>query len=753
MNRNRVVQGFVEVITARIILIATLFFYRACAFELWVGARDLGATSNVRRWVLNSPNGSSTWADGLSVGFPPLFEASDLTTLSSAGIRLLPCVHSSIETMQRQLFQDGAAPNTSMFSDAYTDILPAFRSGTTAGPGPFMWWSLTEDDSSGVGFPYEQLAVPPSSHADAWAQFDSYLQRAQVVSQAIQPNTPLIAQVGFAEQAHAHFARGASLALIERANDDIGDLSTAIAFARGAARQYGAAFGIDLSWWWGVLYSGVNRLPAAYHRRHAFLSLFAGASVVNIEGGDGLCDGSGAPLSLGREMQNFGEFLREHGFLKGVTPVQTVPITPVLIVVPKDHGYSTRPYWLTRNEAYGYARLPPRVGDRAIGGLFSFLFSGAGFSQDPWPLGSFASNDPPASMWALSALTSPYAPRLSDVVQAAPYIPFGVYQNRTAAAAAFAASGIDPSPWRPMADSRFGGIFDVAVAGLGLASGTLPAAPNNVFGAGRRKTAFRTRDAADDPPLPLGPSHGYRTVLLLGPVNLTGAIKSQLLEFAQSGGRVIVAAGVVGPDDGDLTGLPQMLPELRVGRAWRLTTPSAAPQQREAFRFVPVAFPSSTPPANVSVVASTTTAFAACGNAPCPLATEYFYGSGVISTILIPWFEGGDRELSRLAETLLERAFNEVAPLQVTWADDEGFPVDFIATSSRAEGTFTTIVSNNDEAIWRGNATVAGPDAPRNISNCQEMLSGQRVQVQGATMVSLSVDGFDVSIVRCDAGW
>ena len=430
---------------------------------------------------------------------------------------------------------------------------------------------------------------------------------------------------------------------------------------------------------------------------------------------------------------------------------------PVLVVLPKDHGYSTRPYWLTRNEGYGYARLPPRVGDRAIGGFFSFVFSGAGFSQDPWPFGSFASNDPPASMWALSALTAPYAPRLTDVVQAAPYLPFGRYSNRTAAAAAFAASGIDPSPWRPMADSRFGGIFDVAVTGLGLATGTLSAAPNNVFGSGRRN--FHTRSStnadSDPPPLPLGPDSGYRVVLLLGPINMTSDLKAKLVDFAQRGGRVIVAAGVVGPDDGDLTGLTQMQPELRVGRTWRLTTPSMAQQQREAFRFVPVLFNNGVPPANVSVIASTITPFAACGNAVCPLATEYAVGSGVVTSILIPWFEGGDRDgLSRLAEVLFERAFNDVAPLQVTWADDEGFPIDFIATSSRTQGTFTAVLSNNDEATWRGNATVAaGSNAPKIISNCADLRSGARFAVeQGITMVAY-IEGFDVAVIQCDAEW
>ena len=128
----------------------------ASSFEFWVGARDLRPTSNVVLWL----NGSS-WADGISVGFPPLYNALDLQKLSTAGLRLLPCIHSSLETMQRQLFDDPpAVPDTLLFSSAYTRTLPDFQTGTTAGPKPFFWWSLTEDDSSGVGFPYTQLSVP-----------------------------------------------------------------------------------------------------------------------------------------------------------------------------------------------------------------------------------------------------------------------------------------------------------------------------------------------------------------------------------------------------------------------------------------------------------------------------------------------------------------------------------------------------------------------------------------------------------------
>ena len=197
-----------------------------------------------------------------------------------------------------------------------------------------------------------------------------------------------------------------------------------------------------------------------------------------------------------------------------------------------------------------------------------------------------------------------------------------------------------------------------------------------------------------------------------------------------------------------------MAPELRVGRAWRLAASPPAPQQREAFRFIPVPFAGGAPPAGVTVVAATAAAFAACGGAPCPLATDFAVGAGVVTTVLIPWFEGGDRDgLSLLAEALFERAFKAVAPLQVAWADDEGFPVDFLAAASRAAATFTAVVSNNDEANWRGNVTLAGPDAPQSIANCAELRSGARVVVADGASMDVRVGGFDVAVVQCDAVW
>jgi hypothetical protein len=271
------------------------------AFEFWVGCQDLTTTGNVQLWV------NATWADGFSVGFPAIYNVSDMQQIAKNGLRLLPGIHASIEIMQRQLEDHGSVAD-SLFNAAYVQELSDYANATAGAEKPWMWWAVCEDDSSGVGFSYDQLSVVPSSAADAWAQFDLGLQRTMVLANAlpVAVGVPRVAQVGFGENAHVYFSRGIDIALIERANDDIGDLSTAIAFARGAARQYGPtkAWGVDLSWWWGVISGGVNNLPCSVHKRHALIAYFAGAAAINIEGGDGLVDGSGeTPTRLGVCMQ------------------------------------------------------------------------------------------------------------------------------------------------------------------------------------------------------------------------------------------------------------------------------------------------------------------------------------------------------------------------------------------------------------------------------------------------------------------
>jgi hypothetical protein len=790
----------------------------AAAFEFYVGVTDLTPASNVIVWA------NASWADGLSVGFPPTYTPADLSRIAGSGLRLLPCIHANVETLQRQL-EDHGADQASMapYTLALTTVLSDMAAATSGSPLPFWWWALVEDDSSGVGFSYQQLGIRPSDAASAWAQWDLYLQRSVAVADAVLPAAaaaPRVAQVGFGEVSHTYAARGVDLLLVERANDDIGDLSTAVAFARGAARQYGCGWGVDFSWWWGVVYSGVNAMPALFHRRHAVLTYFAGANAANIEGGDGLVDGTGLhPTLLGQEMQRFGEFVKAHQARRremektmrgergggGAPPPpppqtpqtpQTPPpsdagprswrrrprrpsisqlgptageaVTPVVVILPKDHAYQTRPYWATQASASAYARLPPRQGDAGIAGFFASAFPGASFAQDAFPFGAYASDDPPASPFAESAITQQYAPTPDTVFTAAPPVPFGTFPNRTAAASFFEGGNVDPSPWRPMADARWGGIIDVAVAGLGLSS-MAPASglqPNNVLqqGQGQRQrqrqkqrkrqqktdtkawaefaaTASTTEaaTAAIDPDVP--PLDGYSLALLLGPVNLTATLKAALLAFAEGGGTVVVAAGVAGPADADLVGAT-IVPELRVGRAWAWASDGARTgPTAEPFRFTPLSGMSP----NCTVLASTT--------AGSPLVLRNGVGAGAVVTSLVPWFVGGDGSgLARLSLRLLDEL---IVPLQPVLVANASWPVDYLSTDdTEKSGAWVVTVSNNEGGAWTGTVLLNKDNQGARVWNaCEELLTGAPVPVLGnGTSFSLTVGPFDVAAVECEVG-
>jgi hypothetical protein len=224
------------------------------------------------------------------------------------------------------------------------------------------------------------------------------------------------------------------------------------------------------------------------------------------------------------------------------------------------------------------------------------------------------------------------------------------------------------------------------------------------------------------------------------------------LQFALGGGHVVVAAGVVGPGDGDLTGLLSLLPELRVGRAWRW---AGQQQQPEAFRFVPAPMAGGAPPPNVSVLATTVASLDACGGAPCALATRFALGAGAVTTLLVPWLEARDG-LAGVAAGVLQEAVGAVAPLAVTWADDQGWPVDAVAAAGPGDGAYSVVVSNNEEAVWRGNVRVlqAAPGAPTRLSACVELRSGSLVPLDaGGFSFALAVGAFDVAVVRCAASW
>jgi hypothetical protein len=578
------------------------------------------------------------------------------------------------------------------------------------------------------------------------------------------------AQVGFGERAHSFFSHGVQLACIERANDDVGDLVTAIAFARGGAVQFGGDWCLDASWWFGVIAGGANGLPASYHRRHLYTSYFAGAAVINIEGGDGLVDGTGTqPTLLGAEVQAFGRFTTLHqsdraaraapGATTGAPWGGTAgtAVAPVAVLVPTDSGYLTRAYWEPSAFVHGYTRLLPRVGDAGIAGFFAYVYPGSTFQRDAFPFGRFEVDNPPASPFALSAVTAPYAPRASDVFTAAPSLPFGAFTDRNAAhAALYTDPPVDPAPWRPMADTRFGDVFDVQVVGLGLACmGSTFGDTSNVVqsterAAARARAWATTSNSSSTAPSVNGPTPGaelpvlggYRAAVVLGPVNLTVALKASLVAFASAGGTVLVAAGVVGPGDADLTGVA-LEPQLRVGRSWQWVGDANVTQ--EPFRFTPLLQGACTPGRGCAVLATTVLG--------APLAVEQVLGTGRVITCLVPWLQDATASgLSLLAQRLVDYAVSPLQPVAVAGP----WPVQFGASDDRnVTGRYSVVIANHEESQWVGSVTLRQPGT---YANCTDVLrpgSGplpvRASGPQAVPLVQVTVPAFDVAVVQCEA--
>jgi len=175
----------------------------------------------------------------------------------------------------------------------------------------FAWEIFTEDDSAGIAYPYQMLRDKPETYEEAKTLFNNYLAEAMDVALPYR-GVEQWGRPGYASGAHVFAAQGIDLLLIERANDDIEDLQTAIAFARGASRQYGCKWGIDFSLWWGVINGCVQNLPTLFHKRNFYLTYFSGADNITVEGGDLLYDiSSGKPHLLGSALAEFGQFTKK----------------------------------------------------------------------------------------------------------------------------------------------------------------------------------------------------------------------------------------------------------------------------------------------------------------------------------------------------------------------------------------------------------------------------------------------------------
>ena len=644
-----------------------------------------------------------------------------------------------------------------------TRAIETLRAGGVAG-GEVVWEYVTEDDSCGTGYSQDLLANARAAGysngatrltpAEADAGWRAYAKTASDTAKTTGPGARLHARPGFPSSAHA-LAPHADLLLLERANDDIGSLAPGIAFMRGAARQYdlagdvpGArkAWGIDLSLWWGVINGCVQDLPASFHRRVLYLSYIAGASILSIEG-CGWVDGAGKAYPLPREVDAMGTFMQAR-----LRPeARGAPDVPVAVVLPPDNGWSERPSWAGAGHGatlWNYANIPgyAQRGAGAVDGLFAAAYPGAGgaFGYSAYPFGQFGANAPSkahpdapaASMFARSAIYPQYAPSPDDVwYSRSPTLEWSAFADRNALHAWYQHNGtegnsgtaVDPSPARPMADSRWGDVLDVLVA--------------------------------DDAPTPAGGGwagalRGYGAVVWCHTA-LGGAAEAGLLAFARAGGRVVLSAGALARGQARRVAGVALTGRLAAARAWRWgsTTTEESSQEPAVLEALVVAGVGPLPAdGSVEVLART---------APegLPLVVRRAVGKGSVYLCLAPWFEGrgaggaGGPGLSAAALRLLDAVVAPLAPVSVA----EGLPALYWTSTATQGGARVVAAANNAGAAWRGALHVATVGAcTQQAVTCEDVRTGAPLACsmaataasQHAALVPLTIEAFDVAVVK-----
>ncbi len=625
---------------------------------------------------------ATSWGRTIEVG--PSATKDQVCALREKGFNVIPHLHANEDILKRHNeYMKRPVPDID-------DVIARHLQCVDCDTELLAWLMLIENDSSGVGHPQELLRAKPKTHARARQLLDANL--AKAVTRANQyPQFQQWGLCGYSPSAHAFARSGIDAVIVERTNDDVDDVQTGIAFTRGAARQFGCDWGVDFSLWWGPIYGCIQNLPDSYHKRSMFISYYAGAQIFRIEGGDLFWDHSKQKLqSLAYTLDQWANFMQKY-------PPGTCEV-PVAVVLDPDHGWMTPPYWRTTRTAWNYAKIPYRMGQKGIDGFFHAAFPASRFAMQPYPFGTYTQNDPPASPFALSCITPEFAPHPSDIYFAEPPIPFGRYNSRDDARNYLVQNQLETAPYRPLASSRWGDIFDV------LTSAAKP-------------------DVLSE----------YKVLILLGQVKIDPEMEQKLIRYVKQGGTLVAAAGVITPDHQALTGL-DLTGELHPAYSWQFGD------------HCPVSEPLLYVPARA--VSSSAQALAHSGDS-IPLLFENTLGKGKVYTCLAPWFEGHGTDMSLLAQRLFDHVLAPVSPVKVTPAGGipAPGPLQWLTTTS---GDFRTVVIANHQKtrVW---ADISIDSAASSFKNCTELLTGQIISLKKSadlTRMAVQIPGWDLVILR-----
>lgn len=298
------------------------------------------------------------------------------------------------------------------------DQLAANASGSN-----FYWNLMAEwDQGGGAWVARGRPRYLGLSRQEADARFWGYYQSSfpSLLRYLAQPpgqrKYQLAAVTDYVPNVYRAYEMGVELQLIQRGIDELGDLSTGVAFQRGAARQYGRNWGVDFSSWRtsinsstkysdnGTLLGGWSH---GYLRRNYYAAFAAGARTIHNQAAS-YSYPNGRLNPFGEVTQEFADYaLRRH-------PEAGEPVVPTAILIDHYSGFDPKHGIYNQQNAVWYQDIPYSDGDYMLDNFFHLAFPGHSL-HGLTPGAPFAnSSGVPDSVGFLSYLASGGDPQLYE---------------------------------------------------------------------------------------------------------------------------------------------------------------------------------------------------------------------------------------------------------------------------------------------------------------------------------------------------
>jgi hypothetical protein len=308
-----------------------------------------------------------------------------------------------------------------------------------------MWSAMPEwDQAGGKWVPKGRPRYVGLTRAQAYAKFiakyfhTSSPLGAYAAQTRAQRGCTLAAVTDYAVNTFYAYANGVDICLLERAIDELSDISTGIAFVRGAARQYDRRWGIDISNWRtandsatqfnsdGLLTGGWS---ASYLKRHFYIAYMSGAHVLQNEAAVYYA-AKGVLNPLGEATREFADFaLKRHRDIGH-------PAVTTALMIDDDSGFDAKHGVYNQSSAVWYQDIGYSSGDHMIDNFLKVAYPGH------WLHGT----TPSAPF--LNAKGAPDATRFRQ----------------------YLAAGGDPRPYEPMSTTRWGDNLDILTTAARLAT-------------------------------------------------------------------------------------------------------------------------------------------------------------------------------------------------------------------------------------------------------------------------------------------